>query len=179
MDEHVKVITMQVEELENLFQLFDKQGTKKVSELDIDTVVQLSASRAQELLAKDKVSLFSDAFSCVAILAAMDDRLQFYGYYRVDFSKFPNKERILPCLTGFQSVAVLKKSPDKNIKRAVNGISKLLDVIDRGHLQLRYELPYRLLRVFVLLLIHGMYVEASTVSSLIIHQLEKGAHASA
>lgn len=110
-----------------------------------------------------------ESFDNVTILSHISQRIEFFEHLRVDFRGYPSRDVLVESLMVFTK----RKFLNTETKIRAENIIRVLNFIDEKHLKLRYELPYRLLRIFVIMVLHSHYVEASILAKFLLTQLER------
>lgn len=168
MDEYTKLLEEVCGAVERIYGLHDKEEGKVLSDMDIRELIPLinrkvSTSSEEEI---DNTNL--DVFPHVGLMSHLSMRMLFTDKIRIEFSGYKHKNEIVKILKTFTSAKVLKKEG----RSGANRLIQILDEIDKTELKLRFGLGYRYFRLFIVMILHSNYVEASVVSRAILSQLE-------
>jgi hypothetical protein len=170
MDYYIKWLTDIIDELERIFGLSVTLEGNKISELGMveiaDYVQKEISTKGRSIIEERNVA----SFNTIGFLAHLSMRMDFYGHMRLDLRNFPMKDKALVCLRSF----TIEQKLTPKVKDSANIIATILDRIDKKHLDLRYSLGYRYLRIFIVLLLHSGYAHLSIVSKCLISQIERG-----
>ena len=109
-----------------------------------------------------------EAGSAIALLPYVLRRLCFFNKKRLDYSRYPAMDQVASVLLKFTKADTVTGSSVNEI----NKIVQLLSEIDKKYPNFRGGLGYKFLRLFVLLVTFGNYVNASVVADLILRQFE-------
>lgn len=169
-DENTKFLQDVCLKLEDGFDIADKSSSAQ----PIEAILRPLSKSTKNITDEQRASLSREAFSLICMVSYMTSRMDFFSYTRLDFSSYPHKADLREALKGFVSRSSLGKNPAVNIKKNLNTVIDVLDTVDRKHLELKFELPYRYLRILAIFLMCGVYTEASVISRMLLSQIERG-----
>ena len=97
------------------------------------------------------------------------DSWQTSGAYkkRLDFSKYPGMRSAVRVLINFTK----QKTVNMQTMRSLNKLIELLVIIENDYVQYRRGLAYRFIRLFIVLVLYGNFVNAAVVADFILNQL--------
>lgn len=179
MDEHHKVLSDICSEIEETLGLSEEISGKPLSESGIEVILDDFKVKLKNISESDLIELNVEIFPLISVLSHLKDRMEFYEFLRLDFSEFPKIDIISKNLPVFINKSSLAKEGGKRISKSMNSMVSVLDLVDRKHLDIRYSMPYRYLRLFIILVKIGSYVEAGVLSNLILDQIERGGDSNA
>lgn len=100
-------------------------------------------------------------------LSYTKDRLAYYGKRKLDYSNYPMIRETAKALLAFTD----KRQVNKNMLNELNTIIIILSGIEVKDPSVTGTLGYRYLRIFLVLVVYGLFCNASIVSRFIIEQL--------
>lgn len=170
MDQYLKALNDVCDGLEEVYgvALVADTGSKLLDE-DINVVLEEVDLQLKEIGDSGISDRNIKAFDYVSLLAHVVYRIEFFEYHKVNFNGYPYKDRLVDALSVFSSRRNLTK---KSVK-FTNLIVNVLSVVDKDHLNLRFEITYRLLRIFVIMVMYSNYAEASILSNFLLKQLKR------
>lgn len=140
--------------------------SEKDMSCDVITVIHRIDSEVVTLQADEITRRNSEVGKQMVLLSYLLFRLSYFESVRLDFSKFPAMQEIANVLSLYRE--------RKNFGRCaaqVNKIIKLLSEMDKSSAKLRLEMPYRYLRLFVVLVMYRNSCNASIVAELLLRQM--------
>lgn len=168
-DDYTLVLEESCKGLERTYNLLRKENEREVLDLPIKAFIK-SINKELEGLSPDEVQQRTfDAFNHMTILAHMMARMDFFEYLRVDFRGFPNQGELEKALLSFVS----RDQISPKSRKRVNDVVEALEVVDKKFVDMRFELPYRMLRIFIVMTLYSDYVECGVLASFLVKQLKR------
>mgnify|MGYP001376056671 CR=1 FL=1 len=166
MAEYIKALE---EVCEGLEEAYGVDSSPNSSDIGIKMVLESVGKKYNKEDKKAILGLHAQAFPHISLLAHLSGRMDFFEYSRLDFRGYPHTSRLEDALSYFVS----RKKLSSDTVSYADFVVSLLDLIDKKHLNLRYELPYRFLRMFVVMVMYGNFAEASILANFIIKQIRR------
>lgn len=173
MDQYLKILNEVCENLEKVYGVSLVSETEKaLLDENIEVVLEEVNQQIKEIGDRGVTQRNSEAFDHLSLLAHIMYRIEFFDYRKISFHEYPHIDRLEEALKRFSN----RNTMNKETIKYVNLIVSLLNLIDRKHVNLRFELPYRLLRVFTILVLYSNYAEASILANFLLRQLRRGSY---
>jgi hypothetical protein len=174
MDQYIKILNEVCEGLEKVYGVAIVSETEKaLLDEDIQVVLEEVKTQISEIGSKGVSERNSQAFDLISLLSHVMYRMDFFEYSKLSFKGFPHLEDIDRALKPFST----RKALNKESVKYVNLVVSVLDIIYRKYINLRFELQYRLLRIFTILVMYRNYAEASILANFILKQIRRGGSA--
>lgn len=164
MDSYVQAIGEIVEASEKVYLGRYGLSAKSNVVLAISTV----SSRINELSNEEKVRMNEEVGKQIVLLSYLVFRLKYYHTKRLDFSMIPGMREVAEIALLFTE----RENVNSKNLRLVNKIVVALSKVDEVSMKARFGLGYRCLRLFMLLVLHGSFTNASIVATFILEQIE-------
>ena len=165
-DSYISALGEIVVNLENVYNMNATVNGIKLQDSPIVDIVAYYNSKLKEYSNEQLNNLKKAAGTAVVPLSYLTLRMRYYNKKRLDFSKYPNMKAVAKILITLTKAGNLNSST----VREVNKIIALLEAIDRKYVKYRNALAYRYLRIFIIMFMHGNYVNAFVVADFIINQ---------
>lgn len=166
-DSYVSAINRIINNLEEVYGLRKLIHGVPVMDLGIDDVRQNILPK----LNKNHKELNGQAGKYIVELSYLSDRLEFFGYDKVDFRCYKFLETVLPVLFSFSTAERVKSlSTEKGIKD-ISKIFIVLKIAEDDNKKFIKALGYRLLRLFSILIYHNNVVDAGIIAKFILLQM--------
>lgn len=107
------------------------------------------------------------ASKSLVLLSYISIRLKYYNKKRLDFSKYPGMRSAARVLINFTK----QRTVNMQTMRSLNKLIELLVIIEDDYVQYRRGLAYRFIRLFIVLVLYGNFVNAVVVADFILNQL--------
>ena len=107
------------------------------------------------------------ASKSLVLLSYISIRLKYYNKKRLDFSKYPGMRSAVRVLINFTK----QRTVNMQTMRSLNKLIELLVIIEDDYVQYRRGLAYRFIRLFIVLVLYGNFVNAAVVADFILNQL--------
>jgi hypothetical protein len=170
MDHYTKWLTEAVDALEKIYGLDLVVDGKKLVDMDIMQVAEHTFTclegKGKSFIEEKNVI----AFNMIGFIAHLSARMEFYSHAKIEFRNFPMLGEVSEAMHFF----LYEDRLDASTRDNGDIIATVLDRIDKKHLDLRYSLGYRYLRLFVLVLLYSGYTHLSILSRFLISQIERG-----
>jgi hypothetical protein len=135
---------------------------------DIVKVVSTVSKGVSKVSNETKMLMNEEVGKQVVLLSYLIYRLKFHETRRLDFSNFPAMTEVAEILLLFTE----KKNINPSNMKLINKVVLVMSKVDEASMKARYGLGYRSLRLFMLMLLHSSYTNASIVATFILEQLE-------
>lgn len=170
-DSYVQKLGEIVWELEQLYGLAETNdlGVQYV-ELEIGDVINYENSLIMSSSADAKKGRNFDAGKYTVLVAYINDRLNFYGKKKLNYSDYPRMDVVAQCLWRF----LQKNTIDAQALNSLNKVIYVLQEVDSRFVQHKFGLGYRFLRMFIVFAMWGNYCNAGVLARFIIDQLIPG-----
>lgn len=119
---------------------------------------------------KEKSSVNSEVFPWISVISHAHVRLEYSQLLRLDFKKFPHLGELEESLVFFSSKKALI-SKERQRSSQANNLMGILQAIDKKRVDLRHEMAYRYLRLFLLTYVYGNYEEGGILALFMLGQL--------
>lgn len=165
-DNYITVLKNIISDLEGIYGLTAQINGTNLSRFDIVDIVKHVKT---DLKQKDSSEIYDKnvlAGKSLVLLSYVSSRMKFFHKKRLDFSVYPHLKVIGDTLIKFTNFKTVNSD---NIK-LVNKIIVVLSKIDKRYVQYRYGLGYRFLRIFIIMVLYGNYVNAAVVADFILNQ---------
>ena len=169
MDEYSSFISECCVGLETAYGL--RGNNKELLSTDSQELFDILERRSRALEPSARSALFRSHYEATSNLSYINERLEYYSYVRVDFTGYPQIERLREALWVFNRRANIKDDFFQYAKFIIS----LLGIVESKYPELKEGLTYRLLRILVAMLIYQNFTEASVVSNLLTNQLRRSA----
>lgn len=166
-DGYIATLSNTIIKIENAYGMQKMRGSTPIADLPIVDVITYFNKVITSCDKEELGSINVAAGREVVLLSYVTQRMVYYNKKRLDYSKYKNMRTITKVLFAFTK----QKTTDKKTLRSVNKIITLLDEIDKRHVSYRNALSYRFLRIFVVMIMHGNYCNASVVADFILNQI--------
>lgn len=168
-DSYIEQLAKIVQEAEIAYKLNNlKVNNANYLDADIGELMSIITDDIKSLSKQEIQNRNIKAGKAIALLPFISMRLRFYNKKRLDFSHYPAMDTVAKILLTFTRADAIQK--DANAIRDVNKIVQLLSEIDARFINFRGGLGYRYLRIFVILVYYGNYVNAACVADFILNQ---------
>lgn len=165
-DTYTQILTEMADRIENSYKLKDEEG---LLDERIDNVMKSVVSTVKKLTQSEITKRNAEAFDCLSVIAHLNGRMEFSEHLRLDFRKFPHKDKILTSLEYFTK----RSNLNTKLNKQVDSLVQVLDFIDRKRIDLRHEMSYRYLRIFIVMIVYASYAEVSIVADLLYNQMKR------
>lgn len=154
--------------LETVYEL-DKTNQLDVcyAKLDIKTVVNYASQCASTLSKEQLYERNSESGKYVVLLTYVIMRLEFYQKYELSYENYPYVDTIAEILLKFTRIDLLTREAMQDL----NKIVAILKEIDSKFVKFRFSLSYRYLRLFIVMILHKNYWNASVIAKLLLAQM--------
>lgn len=166
-DSYVNSLNKIINNLEEVYGLRKLIRGVPIMDLGIDNVRQTILPR----LNKNNKELNGNAGKYIVELSYLSDRLEFFGYDRVDFKCYKFLETILPILFSFSSAERVRSLGTSNGVKDVTKVFIVLKMAEDDNKKFIKALGYRLLRLFAILVYHNNIVDAGIIAKFILLQM--------
>ena len=167
-DAYIKMLSQIAMSLETTYGLHEVNPETgiEIADCDADVVVEYVRNDIRAHGNDVKRLKNKNAARDTILLSYVANRIEFFGYIKVDFKKYPALQevaRILLAFTGHKTVTTENK-------RAIGKSVALMTELDKKQVMERVGLAYKYLRIFVVMTLYGNAVDASIVADFIISQ---------
>lgn len=166
-DSYVNLLNKIINNLEEVYGLRKLLHGVPVMDLGIDDVRQTILPK----LSKNNKELNGTAGKYIVELSYLSDRLEFFGYDRVDFKCYKFLETILPILFSFSTAERVRSLGTSNGIKDVTKVFIVLKMAEDDNKKFIKALGYRLLRLFAILVYHNNIVDAGIIAKFILLQM--------
>jgi hypothetical protein len=169
MEHYAKWIDGACSDIEQVYGLSQSANGKKASDCDIQELIGLLqtelANKGTNIIEQRNV----DAFPHVGFVGHLSTRMSFFEQTVIDYRKFPFKKQLMESLTPF----LFRSTLNGESRAGANVIGSVLDSIDSKHIELRYGMGYRILRLVLVFIVYENYADLSVLVRFVLSQLER------
>lgn len=163
-DIYVSALSSILKGLEEIYSVkeIDPRNTMHFVELKKNLELQLKSMDKKDIEKRNK-----DAGEKIVLLTYIIAKMKFYGYVRLTYNSYPSLAKIVPALVKFTQKSTITPEAYKEVTKIVI----LINEIDKRQVQLKTQLSYRYLRMFVILIINRNLAAAAVFADLILNQM--------
>ncbi|NBH96627.1 hypothetical protein D7Y41_02780 [Anaerotruncus sp. 1XD22-93] len=166
-DTYVTMLSRIVLSMESAYGLHNANANgEKIKDLPIKSVLDYVKQSIESSTQDDINRKNQDVAKDIILLSYLARRIKYYGYYKLNYKKYPAVKNIARVLLNFTSV----KRNTADCRKQLNTIIKILDELDKKQVAVRVGLAYMFLRIFIVMVLHGNLCNASIVADFIINQ---------
>lgn len=155
--------------LEAVYGLLETVDGKDVGDRDIKDIITMVNQGVSNAEVADLEEINLGAFTHISLLVHVSARARYYDRLLLDFSEYAITQELISSLDVYTRRVKLNSTT----KAYANNIAKLLHMIDKKSLQLRFGNEYRYLRIFIIMILHGNFVEGGSVAEFLLAQIER------
>lgn len=170
-DDYIRYMGAICDNIEETYGLNNEVDGKKLSDLTIRELVPFLnkelATAGERKIEDRNLSVWPH----IGTLAHFLGRFKYYNNFsRLNFAGYPKLDELIRVLQIFLS----NKTLNPTTRNEANVIASVLDYVETKELELRFErdLEYRFLRVFLILVLHSNYGEASIVADCLLWHMK-------
>ena len=158
-DTYVTMLSRIVLSMESAYGLHNANANgEKIKDLPIKSVLDYVKQSIESSTQDDINRKNQDVAKDIILLSYLARRIKYYGYYKLNYKKYPAVKNIARVLLT------------ADCRKQLNTIIKILDELDKKQVAVRVGLAYMFLRIFIVMVLHGNLCNASIVADFIINQ---------
>lgn len=145
-------------------------GIKTLDPKNTMLFVDLKKSLETQLKTMDKKAIRKrnkKACEKIVLLSYIVTKMRFYGYVRLTYNSYPSLDKVIPTILKFTQKSTITPEAYKELTKVII----LINEIDKRQIQLKTQLSYRYLRMFLILVINRELAGASIVADFILNQM--------
>ena len=166
-DAYVKTLNKILDNLEEIYGLNSTIKGVPLSHMNIRDVNKYLLDKPKH----ENKELNGKAGKYIVELSYLGDRLEFFGYDKVDFGKYKFLESTLAILKSFSTSNNIRLLGKPNDPRHFSKLLAVLQGVESDNPKFKTAVGYRLLRLFTILVYNNNIIDAGIVAKFILMQM--------